>query len=302
MNKLTPDSLRMAINTTLESLQSNSTRLAYGLWLKRFEDWITEVDYLPITYDLIIEYIGSLSEIYQPANRIQALSAIKKLCDTIHKMDRNLIDLYTHTIIQGIKPEKYKAKLAGQMIPDRDIEALFEACKERKPGGKRDAAIIALLHSTGMRRGECAPLTVTDYDLAEEMITLRETKNKQDRLAYLNPGAISHLQAWLALRGMSPGPIFWRTKRNGDLWIDKGISGAAIYNIIHQRCSQAGVEFYTPHDFRRTLISNLLDQVDIALVSKIVGHSSVAMTASYDRRDNEEMKRAIKKIYTPFAR
>lgn len=295
--------LTQAITTALQSLQSPETRRAYARWMHHFSDWYTEAaPDQPITYGLIINYMATLKEAQKPPSRAQALAAIKILCSTIHKQDQAAIDLYTHTIIQGIKPDKYKPGLQGQMIPDEDVIRLLETCQhDTRPAGLRDASIIALLHSTGMRRAECANLKLTHYDSRQGEISLKETKNKKDRIAYLNQGAIYHLENWLSLRQREGGVIYWRTKKGGDLWYNKGIGGAAIYNIINSRCKEADVEAYTPHDFRRTLISNLLDrQVDISLVSKIVGHSSTAMTAQYDRRDNEKMRQAISKIYTPY--
>lgn len=292
------------IPTALDSLNSLETRRAYARWMSHFNEWYNEAARdQPITHNLIVNYIASLEEEHKPPTRIIALSAVKKLCETIHNNDREAIDLYTYTIIKGIKPTKYKRKLTGKMIPSEAIEKLLEVCKcDKKPAGLRDAAIIAMLHATGMRRGECAALIIEDYDSDESMVLLRETKNKEDRVTYLTPGAESHLKAWLSLRNQSPGPLFWRTKRGGDLWPGKGLSGSAIYNILKFRSTQAGLEDYTPHDFRRTLISNLLaQQVDMALVSRIAGHSSVAMTARYDRRKDEAMRAAIQKIYTPFA-
>lgn len=294
--------ITQSIPTALASLQSSETRRAYARWMAHFSEWRTEAaPDQPITYDFIINYMDMLKEDYTPSSRAQALAAIKSLCTTIHKQDREAIDLYTCTVIQGIKSDKHRSALQGKMIPDEDIAALLEVGRrDKKLAGLRDSSIIALLHSTGMRRAECAGLNLADYDSDESKILIRETKKKEDRVSYLTEGATYHLQNWLSLRQLIPGPVYWRTKKGGDLWYGKGISGAAIYNIIRQRCKQAGVEAYTPHDFRRTLISNLLDQqVDISLVSKIVGHSSAAMTAKYDRRDDERMRAAIGKIYTP---
>lgn len=295
--------ITQAIPIALQSLQSRSTRINYARWMNHFAEWHTETapDQV-LTYSLITSYMASLEEAFNPSSRAQALAAIKTLCTTIHKQDRADLDLYTVTVIQAIKPGRYKPGLQGKMIPAEDIGRLLDACRrDTKPAGLRDASIIALLHSTGMRRAECANLVLDDYAQAEAKVTIRETKNKQDRIAYLTQGAAYHLSNWLSSRPPAPGPIYWRAKRGGDLWPGKGMSGAAIYNIVRRRCTEAGIESYTPHDFRRTLISNLLDQqIDISLVSKIVGHSSAAMTAKYDRRDDDRMKRAIGKIYTPY--
>ena len=53
----------------------------------------------------------------------------------------------------------------------------------------------------------------------------------------------------------------------------------------------------TPHDLRRTFATRLLDKgVDVSLVKTLMGHASVATTALYDRRGEESLREAAKKI------
>ncbi|MDP9352345.1 MAG: hypothetical protein M3P51_12490, partial [Chloroflexota bacterium] len=54
--------------------------------------------------------------------------------------------------------------LAGRPARPAEIAALLDACeRDPSPAGVRDAAIIAVLHGTGMRRAELAALEVRDY-------------------------------------------------------------------------------------------------------------------------------------------
>ncbi len=293
--------IKSAIASTLAALKTDATRTAYGRWLNVFSEWHEENKEPPITYDLIIRFMATIED-FNPASRIQALSALKRLCDTIHKKDREAIDLYENTIIQGIKGDSYKASIQGKMLLEPDFERILKACRaDDKPSGRRDASIISMLYCTGMRRSECSGLTMAEYDADDRTVLLKKTKNKSERTAYLNPSTVLYLKDWLGLRGFSDGLIYWRLKTTRELWHYKGFTGQAVYNILKRRCAEAGLEFYAPHDFRRTLISNLLDKgVDISLVSKIVGHSSTVMTARYDVRDNETMRQAIESIKIPY--
>ena len=304
----TKEALNRAIGLTGDALRSAETRRSYLRALGAFETWLLEhaddtPDLPPISYDLVTQYMRHLERSGKSVSvRIQALAAIKKLCMIFRNQGR--LDLYVYTIIKGIEPDKSVPHLKGQFIPESDIDQMLQTCRtDETPAGLRDGSIISLLHCTGMRRGECVALTVGDLDLEPRRIIIRNPKNKKDRSAFFNEGAEHYLKDWLAVRGPSDGPLYWRIKKGGNLCYGIGISAQAIYHILAKRCKKAKLETtYAPHDLRRTLISNLLNQdIDLPLVSRIVGHSSPVVTAKYDKRPEEEMKRAVNKIYTPFA-
>ncbi len=70
--------------------------------------------------------------------------------------------------------------------------------------------------------------------------------------------------------------------------------------IIRRRSKQAGVAEFSPHDFRRTFCSDLLDAgIDISTVQKLAGHASPVTTAKYDHRGEETKRRSVQALYIP---
>ena len=63
--------------------------------------------------------------------------------------------------------------------------------------------MLELLYGTGIRRGECVRLDVTDVDLREGRLLVRNTKGKKDRALPLTGRAAASLDIYL--KDVRPG-------------------------------------------------------------------------------------------------
>ena len=79
------------------------------------------------------------------------------------------------------------------------------------------------------------------------------------RLVPLTPTVGPFLEAWLELRGDSPGPFFCPIDRAGTLRLPTAMTGEAIRQLLGRRRLAAGLAAMSPHDLRRTYASDLLD-------------------------------------------
>ncbi len=80
-------------------------------------------------------------------------------------------------------------------------------------------------------------------------------------------------------------------------------SASAVHDIVVKRAAQAQVADLSPHDVRRTVAGDLLDNdIDIVTVQKLLGHASVQTTASYDRRGERAKKKAVGILHMPYRR
>jgi site-specific recombinase XerD len=71
--------------------------------------------------------------------------------------------------------------------------------------------------------------------------------------------------------------------------------------MLQKRAHEARVKSFSPHDLRRTFVSDLLDAgADIATVAKMAGHASVNTTARYDRRPEDAKRKASGLLHVPY--
>jgi len=158
---------------------------------------------------------------------------------------------------------------------------------------------MGVLYAAGLRRAEIVSLDVTDYDPETGALIVRG-KGSKERLAYIDDGAADAMGVWLTARGNDPGPLFCPVTQTGEAVI-RPMTDQAIYAILQSRARKAKVKSFSPHDLRRSCVSDLLDAgVDIAVVQRFVGHANVTTTARYDRRGEQAKKKAAKSLHVPF--
>ena len=77
----------------------------------------------------------------------------------------------------------------------------------------------------------------------------------------------------------------------------------AIYNLLCKCAEVAGIKRFSPHDLRRSFISELLDRgADISTVQQLAGHSNIQTTAKYDRRGEKAKRKAQELLHVPYRR
>jgi integrase len=243
---------------------------------------------------------SKLAETYSPATANKMLSALRGVLKAAWRLGLMAADDYTRAA--DVESVKGSTLPAGRALTAGEIAALLEACaNDPTPAGARDAAMIALLRVGGLRRAELCALDIGDYTPADGQLIIRGKRNKE-RTAYVTNGAADALADWLQIRGDEPGPLFCPVNKGGRI-ITRWMYPEAVFNMLRKRGEQAGVKDLSPHDLRRTFVSDLLDAgADISTVQRLAGHSSVTTTARYDRRGEEAKRKAVELLHVPYVR
>jgi integrase len=237
---------------------------------------------------------AALNERYAPSTVNKHLSAIRGVLKAAFKLGQmSSGDYMRATDVDSVRGS---TEPAGRMLEPDEVSALLQACgDDPTPAGARDAAMVALWSVTGLRRSELAALQVENYTPTTGAVRVVDGKGKKDRTVFIDNGAQRAMEDWLAVRGDEPGALFIPVHQTGQMRVDQ-MTPQAVYAILKKRAKQAGVTNVSPHDLRRTAISNLIEATDLSTAQKIAGHSDPKTTALYDRRDEKAKRAAAAKM------
>jgi site-specific recombinase XerD len=189
---------------------------------------------------------------------------------------------------------------AGRYVEDGEVRRLVAAClADDTPGGRRDAAVLAVLFVGGLRRAEAVGLDVDDYEPATGVLTVVGKGRRQRRTA-LPAGGRRAMEAWLSVRGEAPGALFCPVNKAGRVTVRR-LTTQAVYVLVDRRARKAAVGHLSPHDGRRTFASDLFDAgVDAVQVQGLMGHASLITTGGYDRRPELARLAAVERLHFPY--
>ena len=268
----------------MQSLLNNFTRhLDEDSTLDDFE-WSS------LSYPEVLKFLGKLLEEKKSPNTVNTyLSAIKGVAKESWKLNIMAIDQY-HRIkdikrVHGSRIEK------GRALEIEELNKMIDHCISQEGSiAMRDACLIALVYSAGLRREEAAHLLLSAYNKPETKLVIIGKGNKE-RINPLNNRVIDIVETWLDERGREEGPLFVRIFKGGKITL-LPITDKTVYNIIVRRYKECGLKRLTPHDLRRTFATILLEQgEDLFVVQDLMGHASIETTKRYDKRN--EYKKTI---------
>ncbi len=149
---------------------------------------------------------------------------------------------------------------------------------------ERDAAILELFYSTGMRLSELAALDVGDIDTISECVRVFG-KGRKERLCPVGSHALAAMQRYRVKAGVHEGALF-RSK------LGTRITTLAIGNVVEKYWKKSGLPIHvTPHKLRHSFATHLLNNgADLRAVQSLLGHASLSTTQIYTHVSTQRMK------------
>jgi len=296
-------------------LHKATTLTHYGNGLKRFQIWYTtRVPDGEITRRNAKDFIYWLANIKQrfddhpgrPTEEDHLSPA------TVRRTVGVVRTFFTWLYDEGYLPRDFAywfpfppiRKLPKRVISPSTLEALLQgAAAGEMPA--RDAALIALLADTGLRRSEVASLAVEQIKWLDKKGggCLTDVTGKGDRLRTVpfSPVVGHVLQAWLEERPRYPGA----EPHCSSIFVTpqgRPMAPDSVYQVLRRCARRAGVEdeVWNTHSFRHNFATHFWRvQRDTKTLSLILGHSSQKITEDvYVHAVSEDLLSAHTSVFT----
>jgi integrase/recombinase XerC len=201
--------------------------------------------------------------------------------------------------VQGLRAPKAGKPLPKALSVDEAVQLATHVNADQPDWMEaRDAAMVELLYSSGLRVGELVGLDVSASAQARGWLDLAAGdvhvlgKGGKRRSVPVGAKAQQALQQWLTLRSQMPvaqaqSALF--VGRNGTR-----LTAQAVWQRLQLRSLQAGLAAPVhPHMLRHSFASHVLQSSsDLRGVQELLGHANITTTQVYTRLDFQHLARA----------
>lgn len=294
---------------------SPHTLKAYGQDLSTLQNFAAEdaVELLKVSNAHIRRWAGRLHANGKSSRTIaRGLSAWRGWFDWITEKDaRSAKHSLLVNPVDDVKAPKRLKSLPKALSVEQALALVNQAVREAQEKNDletvRDAALIDLLYSSGLRLSELLGIDVLqskdrqqesagwlDWDAAEVTVL---GKGGKRRSVPVGVPAMSSLKAWRDVRDTSP-----HATQSIALFISANgvrLSPRTVQSRLKSLAMRAGLPTHVhPHMMRHSFASHVLQSSqDLRAVQEMLGHASIASTQIYTSLDFQHLAQAYDKAH-----
>lgn len=270
--------------------------------LEAFRNWLQSRRYSPNTVKVYTESLAIFLR-YFSSKRIEEIEN-EDLIDFNNNyiLKNGFSSSYQNQVVNGIKlfyrsmhQSKFdvelvhrpkKEKTLPNVLSKEEVKKILEGTTNIK-----HRSMLALIYACGLRRSELLKLKLSDVQSSRNILLIRQSKGKKDRIVPLGDKLIQQLREYY---------LYYRPKH----WLFEGqlkgepYSAKSLQNVLKNSVSKSGIKKnVTLHWLRHSYATHLLEGgTDLRYIQELLGHSSSRTTEIYTHVSSNELK----KIVSPF--
>ena len=262
----------------LSKRYSQNTIRSYSEALKSFLQFFNDQNPTEISNDDVILYNNDyilknhLSVSYQN----QIVNAIKLYFKTIRNM-----------VIEVDKIHRPKReKVLPNVLSKEEVKMILNAL-----GNMKHKAMLCLIYSCGLRRSELLNLKFSDIDSHRNIVIIRQSKGRKDRIVPLSPTILEMLRDYYG--AYKPEVWLFEGQTKGEQY-----NGQSLQSVIKLAVLRANIKKpVTLHWLRHSYATHLLESgTDLRYIQELLGHSSSKTTEIYTHVSTKNLQQ----IRSPF--
>ena len=277
----------------------------FASFIERFYPRITTFE--TVTKDIAEDYqryIADLKndrgQVISNATKNKKLGPVRKLFSWLVEQDR-MISSPAKTLVYM----KEDQRLVRNVLTEEETRTILSSIQTRTPVGLRNRAIFELLYACGIRTSELCDLRTEDVDLKEQTVLVVRGKGGKSRLLPIGQYASLYIERYLnrarkyMLRNVleDPGNLFLSSRGRP---FNRSTLNSTVLGTIRK---SAGIgKHFSSYSVRHSTATQLLkNDVDIAFIAQLLGHSSLRTTQRYLKIEIGDLKK-MHSLYHPRER
>lgn len=282
-------SLREERNSSPHTVRSYENDLNHFLLFLREERGGVMPPADAVDHRTIRRFLGSLLAAgFARRSAARSLACLKSFFRYLHRTGR-----LSGNPAAGVVSPRLEKNLP-EVLDEHAAHAIMRQPDRTTPEGSRDAAILELLYSTGMRVAELVGLDDGDIDSPGRTLKVRGKGAKERILPFGRPAADA-LRGYMASRRAlvrsgrtvrDPGALFLTVT-------GRRVSPKTVYLVVRRAIASASeIRKKSPHVLRHSFATHLLDRgADLRAVKELLGHESLSTTQVYTHVTTERLKK-----------
>jgi len=174
-------------------------------------------------------------------------------------------------------PEYRCAAKEPESLTVEEALRLVQMCPSGTPIERRDRVMVMLLYGCGLRTGELCALKIQDVSVERRELHVKRAKGDIERIVPIPDVVFTELLAYLHERKVRSGSLFVTEAKR------RPIRQRLVGKVVGTAATRAGITRpVTPKTLRHSFATHLMDRgVDIAIISKLMGHSTPTESGVY---------------------
>ena len=172
------------------------------------------------------------------------------------------------------------------VLSKEEVKAILNA-----PTNLKHKTMLSLIYSCGLRRSELLNLKPLDIDSKRNVVIIRQSKGKKDRIVPLSPKILELLRAYYL--SYKPKTWLYEGQKENEQYSEK-----SLQNVLKQSLAKCNISKpVTLHWFRHSFATHLLESgTDLRYIQELLGHKSSKTTELYTHVSTNN----IQNIISPF--